>query len=313
MQRQLLVSSVHGRAGIDQVSKRRVVVAINGIMFNQNFDNRRHRKEVADVVCLHQLPKQFGVQARARHQHGGRATRHVEQHVHARAMRERRHGNGAVVLGGARDQIGQVVGHHKGHLPVRQHRSLGLASGARGVEEPQGVVVGDGGFGDTRASVIAVRRHQRFVAPFTGHCRADLDDLAQAGRGFTHRLNMARKNIFHQQHHRTAGLRQVSDFGRREPKVGGHPDSAQTKRHPTTLEHLHVVARQHQQPVARRHAQTTQRQHHGVNTLVDLAPCPHLVTMNQRHTVRKLPSRLAQQLAQIHDLSGVHGGVLMGS
>ena len=68
--------------------------------------------------------------------------------MHAGAMRQRRDHQRGVLLGGAGHQIGEMVGHHKGHLAMGQHRRLGSACGARGEEEPAGIVIVDRGIRD---------------------------------------------------------------------------------------------------------------------------------------------------------------------
>jgi hypothetical protein len=65
-----------------------------------------------------------------RQQDGRHAARGLHQLMHAGAMRQRRHHQRGVILGGARHQIGKVIGHHKGHLAMGQHRGLGAAGGA---------------------------------------------------------------------------------------------------------------------------------------------------------------------------------------
>ena len=74
---------------------------------------------------LDQLPGLLAVQPLARQQHGRRAARHLRQRVDARAMRQRRHDQRDVVLGGARHQVAQMVADDEFHLPMRQHAAFG--------------------------------------------------------------------------------------------------------------------------------------------------------------------------------------------
>jgi hypothetical protein len=73
--------------------------------------------------------------------------------MHAGAMRQRRDDQGRVALRGGGHQVGQVIGHHKRHLAMGQHRRLGSARGARGEEEPAGIVVLDVSVYELRAGM----------------------------------------------------------------------------------------------------------------------------------------------------------------
>ena len=92
-------------------------------------------------------------------QDGRHAARGLHELVHAGAVRQRRHHQRGVVLGGAGHQVGEVIGDDKGHLAVGQHRRLGTPGGAGGEEEPAGIVVLDRGVVDDGAGM----RRDRFA------------------------------------------------------------------------------------------------------------------------------------------------------
>ena len=202
-----------------------------------------------------------------------------------------------------------MVGDHKTHLAVGQHRGLGLAGGARGVEEPQRVVVVHADLGRRRAQVLL---HQRLVARIrsaggAGVALAYPDHMAQrVGRG-THRRGMLGKHRLDQHQHRAAGFPQIGHLARREPEVGRHPDTAHAKRRPAALEHRQVVARLQQDTVAFFQTECQQRGHQRVHPRVDLVPGPALFALDQCGVRREQPGGVPQQARQVADLRRVHG------
>ena len=101
-----------------------------------------------------------------RHRHHlPRPARHRAQHVHARAVRHRRH----VDLAAMRVQrldVGQVRHRHRQQIAVRQHRALRSAGGAAGVEQPRDRLRIDG-----RGRQRLARQH-RLVIRLTDHHHA---------------------------------------------------------------------------------------------------------------------------------------------
>ena len=249
-------------------------------------------------------------------------------------MRQRRHGDGAVVLIGARNQVGQVVGHHEGHLAVRQDAGLGPARGARGVEEPQRVVVGDHlvgtGRGQSRrgdgcargvrmrcrvgqsSGVVAqrcqVRGHQIFVGELSLARPADGNDVSQRGRGGAGRVHVRGERILRDHGHRPAGRGQIGHLRRRQAKVRRHPHAAQAEGHPAALEHRAVIARVHEEAVALLQAEGAQRGGHGRYALLDLAPGPPRLALDQAGAVREELRRVREQTSEVAGLGGVHSG-----
>ncbi len=246
-QGQLLVAAVHGRTRINHVAQAAVVVLVHRRMLDQRFDDGGHGEQVAHTVPLDQLPKHFGVQALAGHEHGGCTARDVEQGMDARAMRQGCWRNRGIVLGGAGDEVSQMVGDHKGHLPMGEHARLGAPRGARGVEEPQGCVRVHALAGMGLPQVLV---HQRVPAVLAGLGRPHTDHLAQGRAAGANGRHMVFKALFVDHDHRPAGLTQVGHLGGRKPEIGGHPDTAQPKRHPGAFKERQVVARVHQQLVA---------------------------------------------------------------
>ena len=297
LQRKLLVGAVHRCAGINQVAQRAVVVAIEAVMLDQQLNDRRHREQVADAVLLHQPPEKLGVELVARHQDGGGAAGDIQQHVDAGAVRQRCDRDRTVALRRAWDQIGQVVGNDEGHLPVRQHRGLGPTGRAGGVEEPQRIVRADPGFVRTLAQVLL---YQAVDVGLAVGRRTDPDHVGQRWRGRAHGVDMAGEAGLRDHRHRCARAAEVSHFGRRQAKVGRHPDATQAKRHPTALEHGQVVARMHEDAVALLQAALAQRIHHCIDTCVDLAPCPAALAVDQTDVVREKPGRVREQAPEIH-------------
>ena len=92
---------------------------------------------------LDQPERLVDIEALRWQQDGRHAARGLHELMHAGAMRQRRHHQRRVMLRGAGHQVGEMIGHDKGHLAVGQHRRLGAPGGARGEEEPAGIVVLD--------------------------------------------------------------------------------------------------------------------------------------------------------------------------
>ena len=218
-------------------------------------------------------------------------------------MRQRRHHDGAIPFAGARDQVGQVVGHHKRHLAVRENARLGAPSGAGGVEIPERVI----GRHHFRLGPLAqVLRHQAFVAERVRQIAADGNHQAKRIRGVAHRRHMLRKSRFTDHHRGATGSAQIRHFGWRQTKIGGDPDATQAKRRPAAFEHGQVVARLQQNFVALAHALGAQGSHQGIDALVNLRPRPGLIALNEARKLRKQLGRVLEQAAQVHHLGCAH-------
>ncbi len=137
LQRALLVGAVHRSAGVDHIAQRAVVELIDRRILDQHLDDRRHRESVGHAMLLDELPEDLRLELVRGQQHGCRAARNVEQRVDSSAVRQRCHRDRAVVLVGARNEVGKVVGHDESHLPMGQHRRLRPTGRSRGVEVPE--------------------------------------------------------------------------------------------------------------------------------------------------------------------------------
>ena len=277
-------------------------------VLHQQLHDGGHGEQVAHAVALDQRPHHRRVHLLAFQQHGGRAPGHVQQGVDAGAVRQWRHGDGAVGLIGAGNQVGQVVGHHEGHLAVREDAGLGPARGARGVEEPQRVVVGDHFVRrGARGGLLQVLRHQVVVRQLTLARPVDGNDVSQRGRGGAGRVHVGGEHVFRDHGHRPAGRGEIGHLGRRQAKVRRHPHAAQAKRHPATLEHRALVARVHEDAVTLLQAQGPQRRRHGRHALLDLAPSPARLALDQPGALREELGRVGEQAGEVAGLGGMHG------
>jgi hypothetical protein len=101
--------------------------------------------------------------------HVARAGRDVRQHPQPRAMA---HGRGVQDRVARHDavEVGEIVQRHDGEVAVRQHGALGLAGGARGVEQP----------GEVRRRDVRHRHGLAEQLAMVGP--AGLDDVFQARR-----------------------------------------------------------------------------------------------------------------------------------
>ena len=107
LQRGLLVLAVHRRAGIDDVAQRRMVVAVDRGMLDHHLQDGRHGENVADAMRLDQPERLVDVEPLGGQQDGRHAARGLHQLVHAGAVRQRRHHQRGIVLGGAGHEVGR--------------------------------------------------------------------------------------------------------------------------------------------------------------------------------------------------------------
>jgi hypothetical protein len=141
-----------------------VIEFIDRGMLDHHLQDRRHGKNVADAMRLDQ-PERFGdIEFFRRQQDGRHAARGLHELVHAGAVRERRDHQRGIRLRCARHQVGEMICHHKGHLAMGEHRRLGTPGGARGEEEPAGIVVIDRRVIDPGARIIGDHAAHGFFA-----------------------------------------------------------------------------------------------------------------------------------------------------
>ena len=179
-QRRLLVLAIHRRAGIDHVAQRGVVVFVDRGMLDHHLQDGRHGEHVADAVRFDQAERFGDIEFFGRQQDGRHAARGLHELVHAGAVRQRRDHQRGVALRRAGRQVGQMIGHHKGHLAMGEHRRLGTAGGAGGEEEPAGIVVVDRGVIDFGTGV---RRDHLAHRPLAERALTDPPDEFERGIG----------------------------------------------------------------------------------------------------------------------------------
>ncbi|KAF1852476.1 hypothetical protein Lal_00037208 [Lupinus albus] len=297
-----LVGAIHGCAGIDDVFQRAVIVAVHGLILDQDLDDGGHGEEIVHLVFFHQLPGFLDHQPFGREQDAGRTARGIDHRMHACAVRQRCHYQRARLMREARQQVGQVVGHHEGHLAVREHARLGMAGGAGGVEEPQRIIVIDFGLAERFAAAIG---HQRFVIEFARPCVGQGHHMFECGRGGFHRIDIRRETAVVQHHAGAAGLAEIGGLGRRDAEIGRHPDHAHLEGGPGTLEDLLVVARVDQHLVALLDAAPGEGVGQCIDTGIDLAPGDQAVAaigcalrQDQSRLLRKAARHVREQAAQ---------------
>ena len=210
-------------------------------------------------------------------------------------MRQRRHHQRGVLLGGAGHQVGEMVGDHKGHLAMGQHRRLGTARGARGEEEPAGVVIVDRGIGKTLAGMRRNRGADGFLAK---GALADPPDEFQRRVG--DRGGMLREIAVAQKPLGAGGGGEIGDLVRHQAEIGRHPDHAEPERRKHRPEHLVAIFGMHQQPVALDEAAFGKRRRQRRDGAVDLAPGPGPVAVDEAGAVAMAAGILGHQMRQIH-------------
>ena len=269
-QRVELVAPVHRRARVDDMAQRGMVGGIDAWMLGQQLQNRRHGEHVGDAPARDQAPSRAGIEAVALHQHALGAARDLRQQMDARAMRQRRDDERGVGLARSGHQVAEVVGDDEPHLPVRQHRRLRPARGARREEEPARIVMDQC---DVRCGLAEMRRHQRvMVRP--ERRRADGDQRRERRRGLAGGLGMVGEIGVAEHRARAAGGGEMRHLLRGLTEIGGHPDRAKAETGEHGLDHLHAVLRLHQHPVALGQAKRRQRRRQRVDARVNLAPRP---------------------------------------
>ena len=242
----LLVGPVHGRAGVDDIAQRGMVVAVHRLMLGQHGQDGRHGEHVRHLVFLDQAPGLFAIQSFAGQQHAGGALGDLGDGMDARAVRQGGDHQGDVVLRRVRHQVAQVIDGDEGHLAVGQHPRLGATRGARGVEEPANVVavyvgqfdVRGRGVGDQGLPILARR------------VGADPEDVLAGRVGLFRCRGVIGKAGVEDMGRGARRGGQISDLRRRQTEVRRHPHRAQTPAGPLGLEHGVAVARMDQDAVA---------------------------------------------------------------
>lgn len=196
-----------------------MVKRIDRWVLDQHLEDRRHREGVSHVPTLDKRPSLFRIESVARQEDRLGSARHLNKLVDAGAVRQRRHHEGGVLMGGARHQVAEVVRDHECHLPVRKHRSLRPASRPRREEEPAGVVVVNVCH---PRGLSHVPCHQVVVA-VSPTSRPNRDGRPYARDGCPGRLGVAGEVGVAQHERGAACFGQVGHLRRRLPEVRRHP------------------------------------------------------------------------------------------
>ena len=217
---------------------------------------------------LDQPERLVDIEALRRQQDGRHAARGLHELMHAGAMRQRRHHQRGVIFRGAGHQVGQVIGHHKGHLAVGQHRGLGASRGARGEEEPAGIVVVDRGLRRSLCRACAAIASLTDLSPKLA--LADPPDEAERRARRLHGRGMVRKIAVAQKRLGAGRGGEPGDFVRHQPEIGRHPDRAEPEGREHRPEHLVAILGMHEDAVALADAARGQRRRQRRDLTVDL-------------------------------------------
>src|SRR5690606_13589619 len=98
---------------------------------------------------------------------------------------------------------------------------------------------------------------------------------------------MPGKSVIVDKNRGPAGFCQIGDLLFRDPKVGRHPDSAQSESDPGALEQLNIIGRMDQYPVPLANALGTQCMRHRIDPGIDLFPRELLGAFYEARLVRK--------------------------
>ena len=120
----LLVLAVHGRAGVDDVAQRRVVVRVHRRMLGQHLDDRRDGEHVRDAPARDQPKPRRCRTDRLRAAPSSRPGP-LRELMDACAVGQRRNHQGRIRLRGARHQVAEVVRDNERHLPMGEDGGLG--------------------------------------------------------------------------------------------------------------------------------------------------------------------------------------------
>ena len=164
-----------------------------------------------------------------------------------------------------------MIGDDKGHLAVGQHRRLGAARGARGEEEPAGIVILDRGILDVDAGMGRDRLADGCLAE---SALADPPGESQRRARRFHRGGMIGKIAMTQKRLGAGGGREPGDLVRHQPEIGRHPDRAEPEGGEHRPEHLVAILGMHEDAVALADAARGQCRRQRRDQGVDLAPGP---------------------------------------
>ena len=236
-----------------------------------------------DAVRLDQPVGFRDVEFFGRQQDGRHAARDLHELMHAGAVRQRRHHERGIALGGAGHQVGEMIGHHKGHLAVGEHRRLGAAGRARGEEEPAGIVVVDARLLHFRIRLRSNRLGDAALAECAGLADAPGESQCRARR--LHRRRMIGKIAMTEERLGAGGGGEIGDLVRHQAEIGRHPDGAEPEGRKHRPEHLVAILGMHEDAVALGDAARGQRRRQRSDLCFDLAPGKALLAPDEADAV----------------------------
>jgi hypothetical protein len=139
IERLLHILHVHGRAAPDQCAQRGWIAL--GVALHQPLDHGRGREHRGAGPGAEQAEDFLGLERTGLRDHVHAHTRDVRQHIDAGAVAQRR-GVQRRIAGRDGIDVTRIGVARPGEHAVRERRALGLARGARGVEQPSEIVAG---------------------------------------------------------------------------------------------------------------------------------------------------------------------------
>ena len=157
IERLFQVGHIHRRAAIDDGLQIAEVRPADARMIHETLHHGRRREQRQPPVMRDEVRHLRRVETARLGDHLRRPHHHVRQHVEAGAVRQR----GGVqdgIAGGDGIDIDEIAEAHGAQIAVAQHRALGPACGAAGVEKPGEVIVSHrrhwGGVGLQHSSMV---------------------------------------------------------------------------------------------------------------------------------------------------------------
>ena len=216
-----------------------MIVSIDGRVLHQHFDDGGNREQVGDPVALNQLPEHRRIQLFAGHQHVCCSTRHVEQGVNAGSVRQGRNDDRYILLGRTWNDLGKMIGYHKGHLAMSQNARLGLSSGAGCVEKPERIIIGNRHGQEVLTHILT---DHGLVGMLSGPGRADTYHMLKTRIGIPDRIDMPSEVFLIEHAGCTARGPKVGNLRWCQTKIRRHPHTPHLECDPANLKHLKVVA-----------------------------------------------------------------------
>ncbi len=191
-----------------------------------------------------------------------------------------------------------MVGHHKRHLAMGEHRRLGAAGGAGGEEEPAGIVVVDARLLHFRIRLRSDCLGDAALAECAGLADAPGECQCRARR--LHRRSMIGKIAMTEERFRAGGGGEIGDLVRHQAEIGRHPDRPEPEGRKHRPEHLVAILGMHEDAVALGDPARRQRRRQRVDLRLDLAPGKAPLAPDEADAVRQPPRILRQHVGEVH-------------